>query len=164
VIEASKNASGVVHAIGIDSPGLSSAPAIAKELVALLQGEGLVCKNKESFCGTRPSYHAFANLSDEEKNAKIAENPAYGHVICRCEVITEGEIVDAIHRNPPARSMDAVKRRVRTGMGRCQGGFCTTYITEILARELGIPVGEVTKFGEGSELLRGFTKEEEEWL
>lgn len=164
VIEASKAAARVVHAVGIDSPGLSSAPAIAKELVALLQGEGLVCKNKENFCGTRPSYHAFAHLSDEEKNAKIAENPAYGHVICRCEVITEGEIVDAIHRNPPARSMDAVKRRVRTGMGRCQGGFCTTYITEILARELGISVGEVTKFGEGSELLRGFTKEEEEWL
>lgn len=164
VIEASAQARGVVHAIGIDSPGLSSAPAIALELVALLRGEGLVLKEKPDFCGKRAPYRAFSELSDEEKNEKIRENPAFGHIICRCEVVTEGEIVEAIHRNPPARSLDAVKRRVRTSMGRCQGGFCTTYVTEILARELGVDVGEVTKFGQGSQVLRGRIKEESEWL
>lgn len=160
VIEASTASPRVVHAIGIDSPGLSSAPAIAKELVKLLAEGGLALTEKPDFCGTRPSYHAFAHLSDEEKNEKIKQNPAYGHVICRCEVVTEGEIMDAIHRNPPARSLDAVKRRVRTSMGRCQGGFCTTYITEILAREWGMDVTEVTKFSAGSELLFGRIKEE----
>ena len=164
VIEASAQARGVVHAIGIDSPGLSSAPAIALELVALLRDEGLVLKEKPDFCGKRAPYRAFSELSDEEKNEKIRENPAFGHIICRCEVVTEGEIVEAIHRNPPARSLDAVKRRVRTSMGRCQGGFCTTYVTEILARELGVDVGEVTKFGQGSQVLRGRIKEESEWL
>ena len=90
----------------------------------------------------------------------IQKDPAYGHVICRCEVVTEGEIRAAIRRNPPARSLDAVKRRVRTTMGRCQGGFCTTYITEILAEELGIAQTEVNKFGKGSELLFSRTKED----
>ena len=94
----------------------------------------------------------------------IEKDPTYGHIICRCEVVSEGEIRAAIRRNPPARSLDAVKRRVRTSMGRCQGGFCTTYITEILAEELGCDVTEVTKFGTGSELLRGHTKEEGELL
>ncbi len=164
VVEASATSPRVVHAIGIDSPGLSSAPAIAEELMKLLQAQGLPCVKKENFCGTRSSYRAFSHMSDEEKNEKIKQNPAYGHIICRCEVISEGEIREAIHRNPPARSLDAVKRRVRTSMGRCQGGFCSTYITEILAQELGCEVIEVTKFGEGSELLRGFIKEEDELL
>lgn len=153
-----------VHAIGIDSPGLSSAPAIAKELVALLVESGLPTLPKEDFCGTRPSYHAFKDLPIEQKNAIIQSNPAFGHVICRCEVVTEGEILDAIHRNPPAHSLDAVKRRLRTGMGRCQGGFCTTYITELLARELNVAQTSVNKFGPGSELLCGRIKEEGEWL
>ena len=164
VVEASATSPRVVHAIGIDSPGLSSAPAIAEELTKLLQAQGLPCVKKENFCGTRSSYRAFSHMSDEEKNEKIKQDPAYGHIICRCEVISEGEIREAIHRNPPARSLDAVKRRVRTSMGRCQGGFCSTYITEILAQELGCEVIEVTKFGEGSELLRGFIKEEDELL
>ena len=160
IITKSEHSPRVVHAVGIDSPGLSSAPAIAKELVALLQESGLTLKEKDNFCGTRRSYHAFRNLTDEEKNAIIAKNPAYGRIICRCEIVSEGEIVDAIHRNPPAHSMDAVKRRVRTTMGRCQGGFCTTYITEILARELQCDITQVNKFGAGSELLIGHTQEE----
>ncbi len=160
VIEKSRMEPRVVHAIGIDSPGLSSAPAIAKELVKLLKKQGLKLKEKKDFCGTRLSYRHFSHLSDEEKNEMIAKDPAYGHVVCRCEVVTEGEIRAAIRRNPPARSLDAVKRRVRTTMGRCQGGFCTTYITEILAEELGIEQTEVNKFGKGSELLVSRTKEE----
>ena len=164
VIEASSAARRVVHAIGIDSPGLSSAPAIALELVELLRGEGLALTPKNDFCGKRAPYRAFSELSIEEKNEWIRRDPAYGHIICRCETVSEGEIVDAIRRNPPARSLDAVKRRVRTSMGRCQGGFCTTYVTEILARELGVSELEVNKFGKGSELLRGLTKEEVEVL
>lgn len=88
------------------------------------------------------------------------ENPAYGNIVCRCEGISEGEIVDAIHRVPGARSLDGVKRRVRAGMGRCQGGFCTPRVMEILARELGIPQTELTKNGGTSRLLTGRTKEE----
>ena len=164
IIEHSTASPKVVHAIGIDSPGLSSAPAIAEELVRLLSEAGLVTEPDPDFCGKRDSYHAFKELSIEEKNAVIARDPAYGHVICRCEVVTEGEILNAIRRNPPARSLDAVKRRVRTGMGRCQGGFCTTYITDLLARELGCKETEVNKFGAGSELLCGYTKEQGEWL
>jgi len=161
VIVQSDSSPRIVHTMGIDSPGLSSAPAIAAEVLRLLQDAGLDDTPNPNFCGKRESYHAFGHLSMDEKNAIIKEKPAYGHVICRCEVVTEGEIVDAIHRNPPARSMDAVKRRVRTGMGRCQGGFCTTYIAEILARELGTDTTKVTKFGAGSELLKGHTKEGE---
>lgn len=158
VIEPSKNDPRIIHTVGIDSPGLSSAPAIAEEIVSLLSAAGLTCEPDPDFCGKRASYHAFANLSDEEKNRKIQEDAAYGHIICRCERVTEGEIVDAIRRNPPARTLDAVKRRLRAGMGRCQGGFCTTYIVELIARETGIAPEEVTKFGEGSHLLVGRTK------
>ena len=160
MIEASAASPRVVHAIGIDSPGLSSAPAIAQELVELLRAQGLPLSPKADFCGKRESYRAFSELDIEQKNEWIRRDPAFGHIICRCEVVSEGEIVAAIHRNPPARSVDAVKRRVRTSMGRCQGGFCTTYVTEILARELGIGEIEVNKFGRGSELLRCYTKEE----
>ena len=95
----------------------------------------------------------------EEKNRWIAQDPAYGHIVCRCESVTEGEILAAIRRNPGARSLDAVKRRVRSGMGRCQGGFCAPFVTALLAKELGIDKTAVTKKGKGSYLLAGKTKE-----
>ena len=164
VIEPSAGWERVVHAIGIDSPGLSSAPAIAEELVALLKEQGLPLVKKANFCGTRAPYRAFSAMNVEQKNEMIKRDPAYGSIVCRCETVSEGEILEAIRRNPPARSLDAVKRRVRAGMGRCQGGFCTVYITELLARELGCDVTEVTKFGKGSELVRGYTKQEGELL
>ena len=88
----------------------------------------------------------------------IKKEPAYGRMICRCEKVTEGEIRNAIRRNPPAKSVDGVKRRTRAGMGRCQGGFCQARVAEIIAEELNIPLEEVTKDGEGSELLVGKTK------
>ncbi len=149
-----------IHAAGIDSPGLSSAPAIAEELVALLQQAGLDLQEDPTFCGERQGARQFAHLSEEEKAAWIQREPAYGHIICRCEGVTEGEILQAIHSNPPARSLDAVKRRVRAGMGRCQGGFCATYVTELLAKEYGIAMADVTKSGADSILLTGKTKED----
>ena len=95
----------------------------------------------------------------EERNQLIKEHPEYGNIICRCEGISEGEIVEAIHRVPGARSLDGVKRRVRAGMGRCQGGFCGPRVMEILSRELSVPQTELTKAGGESRLLVGKTKE-----
>ena len=94
-------------------------------------------------------------MSDEEANAFIRENPAYGKVVCRCETVSEGEILAAIRRNPGARDMDGVKRRTRSGMGRCQGGFCGPYIMELLAKELEIPMDAVTKSGGDSRMVIG---------
>jgi len=144
--------------VGIESPGLSSAPAIAVYVAEMLRADGLRMEANERFAPERISCRRFGTLSMEEKNEMIKADPAFGHLICRCETVTEGEILAAIRQNPPARSLDAVKRRTRAGMGRCQGGFCTTFITELLAKEQGIPETEVTKFGGGSYMLCGKTK------
>ena len=153
-----EGAPGFVDVAGIESPGLSASPAIG-EYVADLVRDLLKLEKKERFSGTRKGIRNPSELALEERNALIRENPAYGQIICRCESISEGEILDAIHRPLGARSLDGVKRRVRAGMGRCQGGFCAPRVMEILARELGIPELEVTKAGPGSELLVGRTKE-----
>lgn len=158
IIEESKAVKGLVNVAGIESPGLTSAPAIAKYVAEEIVGKMLPLSANENFNGTRTPEHFFKELSAEEKNALIKKEPAYGKIVCRCEQITEGEIVRAIHENPPARSVDAVKRRTRAGMGRCQGGFCQPYVAEIIARELNIPFEEVTKSGKGSELVLGVTK------
>ena len=147
-----------IHASGIESPGLTSAPAIAEYLTDfILKAIGEVSKN-DNFDGTRKDVFRFRHATDEERKAAIAENPAYGRIICRCETITEGEIIDAIHAPAGARDVDGVKRRTRAGMGRCQGGFCGSKVVEILARELGVEVNEITKFGEGSNILFDKTK------
>lgn len=158
IIEESKKVKGLVNVAGIESPGLTSAPAIAKYVAEEIVGKLLPLSANESFNGTRTPEHFFKELSVEEKNALIKREPAYGRIVCRCEQITEGEIVRAIRENPPARSVDAVKRRTRSGMGRCQGGFCQPHVAEIIARELNIPFEEVTKSGKGSELVLGVTK------
>ena len=150
-----------IHALGIDSPGLSAAPAIAEELVVLLQAAGLICQMKDGFISQRISAHAFRDLPPEEKNMWIAKDPRFGHIVCRCEGVTEGEIVAAIHQNPPAHTVDAVKRRTRAGMGRCQSGFCTTYITELLAQELHMPEEHVVKDGKNAYMLVGRTKRQQ---
>ena len=158
IIEEVAGAPGFVDVAAIESPGLSASPAIG-EYVAEMVKDMLKLTEKEDFIPTRKGILNPAALSLEERNALIRENPAYGQIICRCESVSEGEILDAIHRPLGARSLDGVKRRVRAGMGRCQGGFCAPRVMEILARELGIPETEVTKAGPGSELLVGMTKE-----
>ena len=158
IIEEVEGAPGFVDVAGIESPGLSASPAIG-EYTAELVRDLLKLTEKDDFIATRKGILNPAELSLEQRNALIQENPAYGQIICRCESISEGEILDAIHRPLGARSLDGVKRRVRAGMGRCQGGFCAPRVMEILARELGIDPMEVTKAGPGSELLVGVTKE-----
>ncbi|MBR1757886.1 MAG: NAD(P)/FAD-dependent oxidoreductase [Lachnospiraceae bacterium] len=145
-------------AAAIESPGLSSAPAIGV-YIAELAAEKLELAKKENFVAERHIAKAFHQMTSEERKAAIAENPAYGNIICRCETVTEAEIVDAIHRPVGAKSLDGIKRRTRTGMGRCQAGFCTPKVTEILRRELGLDYEEITKTGKGSEILDHRNKE-----
>ena len=149
---------GFIDLAGIKSPGLSSAPAIAEECAELLKKDGLELVKKENPVLTRKKIR-FKELSAEEKQAVIRENPLYGRVICRCETITEGEIVDALHSPIPAVSVDGVKRRAGSGMGRCQGGFCGPRVLEIIAREKGISPLEVLKDGKGSHILDSETKQ-----
>lgn len=148
-----------INAAGIESPGLTAAPAIAEYIAELLEGSGLVLKRRKDFNPVRRSIERFSEASDERKMELIAENRLYGRIVCRCETITEAEIVEAIHRPAGARNVDAVKRRTRAGMGRCQGGFCTPRIAEILSRELAVPMESITKKGAGSVLLARKTKE-----
>ncbi|MBE6601499.1 MAG: NAD(P)/FAD-dependent oxidoreductase [Ruminococcaceae bacterium] len=148
-----------VNVAGIESPGLSSAPAIGEYVVDLLKNAGMTLNKNESFVPTREAMHAFREASIEEKNAIIKKDPAYGRIICRCETVTEGEILRAIRENPKPRDLDGVKRRTRAQMGRCQGGFCSPYIVEMLAKEMGIAYEDVTKFGGGSYVNVGKTKE-----
>lgn len=151
-------APGFVDCAAIESPGLSSAPAIGVMVADIVNGI-LHLEDNPNFDGTRKGILDPNTLSPEDHAALIRENPAYGNVICRCETITEGEIVDAIHRTPGARSLDGVKRRTRAGMGRCQGGFCSPRVMEILSRELGIPMDQVTKSGGNSKLIVGTNKD-----
>lgn len=148
----------LINAAGIESPGLSSAPAIAKyigEIVKSVFGELEV---KADYDDTREAPVRFRHMTDEERAELIKKNPAYGRIICRCETITEGEIIDAIKAPAGARDVDGVKRRTRAGMGRCQGGFCGSKVVEILARELGCNINEITKFGGNSNILFDRTK------
>ncbi|MBO7297495.1 MAG: NAD(P)/FAD-dependent oxidoreductase [Clostridia bacterium] len=158
IIEESKAVKGLIHCAGIESPGLTSAPAIAKFVAEELVCKMLNPKKNANFNGKREADYFFKNLTMEEKNAIIAKDPSYGKIVCRCEQITEGEIVRAIRENPPAKNIDAVKRRTRSGMGRCQGGFCQPFVAELIARELNIPFEQVTKNGKGAELVMGVSK------
>lgn len=147
----------ILHAAGIKSPGLSAAPAIAEHLTGLLAEMGLTLSPREGFDGTR-RITRFRHCSPEEKAALVRENPLYGRVICRCETVTEGEIVNAIHSPIPPCSIDGVKRRAGAGMGRCQGGFCGPRVLEILSRELGVPQKDILQDQDGSFLITGETK------
>ena len=151
-------APGFVDCAAIESPGLSACPAIG-DLVAEIVADLLKLEKNPDFRGSRKGILDPSKLSVEERNALIKDEPAYGRIICRCESISEGEILDAIHRPLGAKSLDGIKRRVRAGMGRCQGGFCAPRVMEILSRELGISETDVTKAGPGSQLLVGRTKE-----
>ncbi len=161
VLRASDKVKGLIHAGAIDSPGLTCCVSIARYLVDILQEQGLNLETKENWNGNREDAHAFRKMTLEEKNAFIQNNPAYGKIVCRCETVTEGEILAAIRNNPPARDIDGVKRRTRSGMGRCQGGFCGPYVMELLAKEMGVPMASVTKSGSGSYMVTGRIGEEE---
>lgn len=153
-----KDAPGFFDCAGIESPGLTSAPAIG-ELLAGLVTEKLKPAEKEHFVSKRKGILNPRKLSKEEWRELVKKQPAYGTVICRCESITEGEILDAIHRPLGAKSLDGVKRRTRAGMGRCQSGFCSPKTMEILARECGVPMESLTKAGGNSKIIQGTTKD-----
>lgn len=149
-----KDAEGFFDAAGIESPGLSSAPAIGVHVAELVAGKMGAVK-KEAWKGTRKGIVHPESMTMEERAALIKERPEYGTIICRCEGVSEGEILDAIHRPLGATSLDGVKRRVRQGMGRCQAGFCTPRTMEILARECNLKMEDVCKNAPGSNMLTG---------
>ena len=142
---------------GIESPGLSAAPAIAVDVATEVAAK-LNAERNPNFVSKRKGIPCFAHMSDSERQALIAQNPLYGKIVCRCENVTEGEIVDSIRRPVGATDLDGVKRRTRAGMGRCQMGFCTPRIMEILARELNKDMTEITKHGKGSQVVVGRTE------
>lgn len=155
-IEEVRDAEGFIDVAGIESPGLSCAPALG-EYVARMVIEKLKPEEKTDFISRRKGIVSMALAGEEERQELIRSNPAYGNVICRCEMVTEGEILDAIHRQLGATTTDGIKRRTRAGMGRCQSGFCNPKVVEILARELSIDESEVLKADKGSWYL---TKQE----
>lgn len=158
MIYASKQAKGFIHAGGIESPGLSSAPAIAEYVAELLRQEGMALIKKPHVITGRKGIGQFSAMPNEKRAALIAENPLYGRIICRCETVTEAEIIEAIRRPAGARTVDGVKRRVRPGTGRCQGGFCTPRVLEILSRELRLPMESIPKSDKGTEIVLGKLK------
>ena len=149
---------GYVNLSGVRSTGLTLSAAMGDYVVQQMMNHGLELTFKKNFVSKRKGIVKFSECSPEEQEALIKENPLYGNIVCRCETVTEAEILDAIHRPLGARSMDAVKRRVRAGMGRCQGGFCGPKVIEILARELKCDPTEVNKNNAGSYMVTGATR------
>ena len=141
------------NAAGIESPGLTSSPAIAEYLVDIMKQAGVEMSEKKNYFVTRPAEKHVVHMPQNEANELIKSDPAYGKIVCRCEQITEGEIIDAIRRPAGAVTVDGVKMRARAGMGRCHGGFCTSRVIEILSRELGVPETEIKKQNDGSNML-----------
>ncbi|ABS41744.1 NAD(P)/FAD-dependent oxidoreductase [Clostridium botulinum] len=152
IIGEAEDAKNFINAIGIESPGLTSAPAIGEYIREMIVEKLKPEENKE-FNPIRKDIPKFREMTNEERKEMIKENSAYGKIVCRCEVVTEGEIRDAIRRPLGAKTVDGIKRRTRAGMGRCQSGFCSNRIVEILAEELSIKRNEVTKFGGNSKIL-----------
>ncbi len=164
IIENSELVKGLINVAGIQSPGLTSAPAIAEVVIDLvkdftLKSNLIEINKKDNYKETLKERPIFTEESIVEWNELIKKDSRYGEVICRCEKVTKGEIIDAIHRPVPARSLDAVKRRTRAGAGRCQGGFCGPRVLEILAKEFGLDPIKISKKGEGSEILLVKSKE-----
>jgi glycerol-3-phosphate dehydrogenase len=150
---------GFINVAGIESPGLTAAPAIALHVVDLVAKTWQIAIQKKSnFNPYRKPYNFVAHMAEEELNALIKKDPAYGCIVCRCETVSEGEIRDALRRPIPINSLDAIKRRARAGMGRCQGGFCTPKIMEIIYDELNLPREKITKKGGESLMVVGRTK------
>ncbi|MBW2622940.1 MAG: NAD(P)/FAD-dependent oxidoreductase, partial [Deltaproteobacteria bacterium] len=157
IIEASKKIKGLIHVAGIQSPGLVSAPAIARRVRDIVVEERRP-DQKTDFEPTRKRVKRFSEMDRQELEELIQSNPLYGHIICRCECASEGEIVDILRGKIPVKSIDAIKRRTRAGTGRCQGGFCMPRVLEIISREKNIAKEQVTKRGGKSFILAGKTK------
>lgn len=153
-----EDAEGFIDCAGIESPGLTSSPAIGEMVAGILKGK-LELKENPDFVPTRRGIFDPESLDVEERVAFIRENPAYGRIICRCETVTEGEILDAIRRPLGAKSLDGVKRRIRAGAGRCQAGFCSPRVMELLAREREVSMFDITKSGGDSRLVVGTNKD-----
>lgn len=158
IIGEAEGAEGFIDCAGIESPGLTSCPAIG-EMVADIVSKKLGLQKKEDFIATRKGVLDPSTLTKEARAVLMKEKPAYGNIICRCEMVTEGEILDAIHRPLGARSLDGVKRRTRAGMGRCQAGFCSPRTMEILARECNMSMFDITKSGGDSKIVVGTNKD-----
>ena len=160
-IQSSDAVENLIHVAGIESPGLASSPAIGEYVVEILKESGLELKKRENYIKTRSkngNFKLFCDMTDDERREAISKNPAYAKIICRCENITEADILNAIYRPIPAHTVDMVKRRTRSGMGRCQGGLCRTRVADIISKELKIPLSEVRKFTKNSKILYGKTK------
>lgn len=152
------DAKGFIDCAGIESPGLTSAPAIGKKVARLIAGQ-LHLTERKDFVPERKGILNPAMLKETDRSRLIQERPAYGTIVCRCEMITEGEIIDAINRPLGAKSLDGVKRRTRAGMGRCQSGFCSPRVMEILSRERKVPMEKITKSGGDSGVIMGRNKD-----
>lgn len=158
IIKPSEKNKGFIHVAGIQSPGLAAAPAITDLVIDILKNQNIKLEEKSDFNPIRPKPIILNELSIDERNKIIRKNSLYGHIICRCEHISEGEIIDAINSPLPALNLDAIKRRTRAGMGRCQAGFCLPRVAEIIARETNIPIEEVVKNSPDSNLFVGKAK------
>ena len=151
----------LIQAAGICSPGLSSAPAIARETVESLRRAGLFLPERADYAPVREKEKPFRSMTEEERERAIAKDPRYGRVICRCETVTEAEIAHAIERTLGKPTVDGVKRRTRAGMGRCQGGFCAPRVMELIEKYGGVPMEKITKNGGASRMIVGRTGQEE---
>ena len=157
-----KKTQGYFGISGVRSTGVSTCLAIAKYVVDLFQEAGVKLERNFAYCPRRKGIESFAAATDERRAQLISEDPLYGRIICRCETVTEAEIVQAIRRPVGARTVDAVKRRVRAGTGRCQGGFCGPKVIEILARETNVAMADISKNLVGSNMLTGRIRNDKE--
>jgi glycerol-3-phosphate dehydrogenase len=158
-IRPSRKVEGLFHVAGIQSPGVASSPAIAAYVAQMLKAYGVPMTERDDFIDTRTPPVDFSALTMEQQDELIHKNPAYGRIVCRCECVTEGEIIDALHRNPRPMTVDAVKRRTRAGMGRCQGGFCQQKVLGIMAKELGCSPAKIRLGGAESRIVYSKLKE-----
>ncbi|MGE5529524.1 MAG: NAD(P)/FAD-dependent oxidoreductase [Patescibacteria group bacterium] len=158
IIRPSAVVEGLIHAAGIQSPGLASAPAVAEKVAGLLRQAGLELRARPDFNPARRAMTRIMHMNRDQFAAKIREDTRYGNVVCRCERVSEAEVIEAIRRPVGACTLDGIKRRTRAQTGRCQGSYCTCRLMEILARELDLPFEQVTKDGAGSEMVAGPTK------
>lgn len=150
---------GFINVAGIESPGLSASPAIAEYVVELLEKNGLSFSTNKNYISTRKSYKHFMELPDEQKDEIIKNDPSFGKICCRCENVTEGEILYALRANPKPTDLDGIKRRTRAQMGRCQGGFCSPHIMKLIADEMNISLESITKSGKNSYIVSHKIKE-----